>query len=222
MHTQHDIVVYNTAHPRSRKYNQDIFLAADQLNTNPGSADTSGIRPIAQGSSADPRADSTPSSTAPTASREPTMTSTRFCSRATRARARLPRPATRASSSQVGLRPSRRRLRRSPRDSSRSRAVWRDVLRSPFSEPRFIAIAYAFEQATQHRVPPKSTPPLPSDFVSRPSARGRRRATSAVRVPRTSLFVPRHRRSPAVTTTGVGRVDSKYSSNARRVVEVSR
>lgn len=28
--------------------------------------------------------------------------------------------------------------------------------------------AYAFEQATRHRVPPASTPPLPSDFVRRP------------------------------------------------------
>ena len=37
-----------------------------------------------------------------------------------------------------------------------------------FSEPRLIGLAYAFEQATQHRVPPASTPPLPSDFVSRP------------------------------------------------------
>jgi amidase len=34
-----------------------------------------------------------------------------------------------------------------------------------FSEPKLIALAYAFEQATQHRVPPASTPPLPSDTV---------------------------------------------------------
>ena len=34
-----------------------------------------------------------------------------------------------------------------------------------FSEPRLIALAYAFEQATHHRVPPSSTPPLPSDTV---------------------------------------------------------
>ena len=34
-----------------------------------------------------------------------------------------------------------------------------------FSEPRLIALAYAFEQATRHRVPPASTPPLPSDTV---------------------------------------------------------
>jgi len=34
-----------------------------------------------------------------------------------------------------------------------------------FSEPTLIALAYAFEQATRHRVPPASTPPLPSDTV---------------------------------------------------------
>ena len=36
-----------------------------------------------------------------------------------------------------------------------------------FSEPKLIALAYAFEQATLHRVPPASTPPLPSDTVRR-------------------------------------------------------
>jgi amidase len=37
-----------------------------------------------------------------------------------------------------------------------------------FSEPRLIALAYAFEQATRHRRPPASTPPLPGDTVVRP------------------------------------------------------
>lgn len=37
-----------------------------------------------------------------------------------------------------------------------------------FSEPKLIALAYAFEQATHYRVPPSSTPPLPSDSVGRP------------------------------------------------------
>jgi amidase len=37
-----------------------------------------------------------------------------------------------------------------------------------FSEPRLIALAYAFEQATRHRRPPASTPPLPSDTVVLP------------------------------------------------------
>ncbi len=34
-----------------------------------------------------------------------------------------------------------------------------------FSEPTLIALSYAFEQATKHRVPPASTPPLPTDVV---------------------------------------------------------
>ncbi len=34
-----------------------------------------------------------------------------------------------------------------------------------FSEPELIALAYAFEQATRHRVPPASTPALPSDTI---------------------------------------------------------
>jgi len=36
-----------------------------------------------------------------------------------------------------------------------------------FSEPRLLGLAYAFEQATRHRRPPASTPPLPSDTVVR-------------------------------------------------------
>jgi amidase len=36
-----------------------------------------------------------------------------------------------------------------------------------FSEPKLIALAYAFEQAARHRVPPASTPALPSDTVRR-------------------------------------------------------
>lgn len=34
-----------------------------------------------------------------------------------------------------------------------------------FSEGRLIALAYAFEQATRHRLPPSSTPALPTDTV---------------------------------------------------------
>jgi len=34
-----------------------------------------------------------------------------------------------------------------------------------FSEPRLIALAYAFEQATHHRFPPPSAPPLATDVV---------------------------------------------------------
>ena len=31
----------------------------------------------------------------------------------------------------------------------------------PYSEPLIIKLAYAYEQATHHRIPPKSVPPLP-------------------------------------------------------------
>jgi amidase len=41
-----------------------------------------------------------------------------------------------------------------------------------FSEPRLIGLAYAFEQATHHRQPPDSTPPLPGDDVNRDSGDG--------------------------------------------------
>ncbi|HEY4594284.1 MAG TPA: hypothetical protein VIJ61_17830, partial [Thermoanaerobaculia bacterium] len=37
-----------------------------------------------------------------------------------------------------------------------------------FSEPLLIALGYAYEQATHNRIPPASTPPLPSDTVTRP------------------------------------------------------
>ena len=36
----------------------------------------------------------------------------------------------------------------------------------PYSEPRLIQLAYSYEQATRHRIPPKTTPPLASPTVS--------------------------------------------------------
>ena len=39
----------------------------------------------------------------------------------------------------------------------------------PFSEPRLIGYAYAFEQATHHRQPPASAPPLRGDLLERGS-----------------------------------------------------
>jgi Asp-tRNA(Asn)/Glu-tRNA(Gln) amidotransferase A subunit family amidase/uncharacterized protein YjbI with pentapeptide repeats len=45
-----------------------------------------------------------------------------------------------------------------------------EFLGRPFSEPTLIKLAYSFEQGTQHRVPPASTPPLPGETVPEPNA----------------------------------------------------
>jgi Asp-tRNA(Asn)/Glu-tRNA(Gln) amidotransferase A subunit family amidase len=36
----------------------------------------------------------------------------------------------------------------------------------PYSEPMMIKFAYAYEQATHHRIPPKTTPPLSSALTT--------------------------------------------------------
>jgi Asp-tRNA(Asn)/Glu-tRNA(Gln) amidotransferase A subunit family amidase len=38
-----------------------------------------------------------------------------------------------------------------------------ELMARPFDEPTLFALAYAFEQGTHHRRPPKATPPLPAD-----------------------------------------------------------
>ena len=45
----------------------------------------------------------------------------------------------------------------------------------PYSEPTMIKLAYAYEQATMHRRPPATTPPLPATppLPSTSSARAR-------------------------------------------------
>jgi len=37
----------------------------------------------------------------------------------------------------------------------------------PYSEPMLLKLAYAYEQATRHRVPPKTTPALPRTTAER-------------------------------------------------------
>lgn len=59
--------------------------------------------------------------------------------------------------------------RRWPRDSQPGRHLGTG---RAFSEPTLIGIASAFEQAPHHRTPPASTPPLPSDTVTRSHGHG--------------------------------------------------
>jgi amidase len=168
--TQHDIVLYNIAHAaEALKYNQNIFLAVDQLDVSPGSADTlryqqdrqkdlqltrSGLDAVyngpdgIQGTDDDFDAILFPrnqGAAAPAKAGYPSIV-------VPGGFAPVPTPSTPFP---AGFEPEP-----APFGVTFSGR--------PFSEPRLIAIAYAFEQATLHRVPPKSTPPLPSDFVSRP------------------------------------------------------
>jgi amidase len=170
VHTQHDIVLYNIAHAaEALKYNQDIFLAVDKLDVSPGSADTlryqqdrqkdlqltrSGLDAVyngpdgIQGTDDDFDAILFPrnqGAAAPAKAGYPSIV-------VPGGFAPVPTPSTPFPAGFVPE-PAPFGVTFSGR---------------PFSEPRLIAIAYAFEQATLHRVPPKSTPPLPSDFVSRP------------------------------------------------------
>jgi amidase len=170
VHTLHDIVLFNIAHAaQALKYNQNIFLAVDQLDTSPGSADTiryqqdrqkdlqltrGGLDAVYNGPDGVPNtADDfdailfprNQGAGAPAKAGYPSIV-------VPGGFAPVPTPATPFPAGFVPE-PAPFGVTFSGR---------------PFSEPRLIAIAYAFEQATLHRVPPKSAPSLPSDFVSRP------------------------------------------------------
>ena len=167
VHTQHDIVLFNIAHPG--KYNQNIFLAVDQLNTNPGSPDTiryqadrakdlqltrTGLDAVYNGPDGIPGTDDDFDA----------ILFPRNQGAAAPAKAGYPSIVVPG-----GFAPVPTQNPPFPAGFVPEPAPFGVTFSGrPFSEPRLIAIAYAFEQATLHRVPPKSTPPLPSDFVSRP------------------------------------------------------
>ena len=170
VHTQHDIVLFNIAHAaEALKYNQNIFLAVDQLNTNPGSADTiryqqdrqkdlqltrGGLDAVYNG----------PDGIAGTADDFDAILFPRNQGAGAPAKAGYPSIVVPG-----GFAPVPAPGTPFPPGFVAEPAPFGVTFSGrPFSEPRLIAIAYAFEQATLHRVPPKSAPPLPGDFVSRP------------------------------------------------------
>ncbi len=159
VHTLSDIIAFNNAHPDvALKYGQAIFLAADQLDTRPGSADTQRYL----------------------ADRAQDLVLTRGGLDAVFAG-----PdgiAGNRDDFDAILFPQNRGAAASAKAGYPSVVVpggfvppTGDVVNpSPFgvtftgrafSEPTLIGLAYAFEQATRHRQPPASTPPLPSDSV---------------------------------------------------------
>src|SRR5438093_889705 len=161
MHTLADIIAFNAAHAAvALKYGQAIFLAAEQLDTSPTSADTAryqadraldlaltrgGLSAVLNGTDGiegtgdDFDAILFPQNrgaAAPAKAGYPSIVVPGGF---------VPPVAPVASPTPFGVTFSGR----------------------AFSEPRLIALAYAFEQATKHREPPASAPPLPTDSVKR-------------------------------------------------------
>ncbi len=162
VHTLSDIIAFNNLHPAvALKYGQAIFLAADQLNTSPGSADTvrymadrtqdlaltrTGLNAVFDGPDGIKGTDDdfdailfpqNRGAAAPAKAGYPSIVVPGGF---------VPPTAPVVNPSPFGV-------------TFTGRA---------FSEPTLISIAYAFEQATRHRQPPASAPPLPSDSVGRP------------------------------------------------------
>jgi amidase len=161
VHTLGDIIAFNNAHAAvALKYGQAIFLAADQLDTSPGSADTqryladrardlaltrTGLDAVFNGPDGIEGTDDdfdailfpqNRGAGAPAKAGYPSIVVPGGF---------VPPVAPVVSPTPFGVTFSGR----------------------AFSEPRLIALAYAFEQATKHRQEPASAPPLPTDSVRR-------------------------------------------------------
>jgi len=161
VHTLSDIIAFNNAHAAvALKYGQAIFLAANQLDTSPGSADTQryladraldlaltrgGLDAVfngpdgIQGTDDDFDAILFPQNrgaAAPAKAGYPSIV--------------VPGGFTPPAGPVINPAP-----------------FGVTFTGRAFSEPTLIALAYAYEQATKLRQPPASAPPLASDFVSR-------------------------------------------------------
>jgi amidase len=162
VHTLADIIAYNNANAAvALKYGQAIFLAANQLDTSPGSADTlryradrlqdlvltrGGLDAVFNG----------PDGIQGTDDDFDAILFPQNRGAAAPAKAGYPSivvPGGFVPPTGLVVNPSPFGVTFTGR---------------AFSEPRLIALSFAFEQATRHRVPPASTPALPTDVVRRP------------------------------------------------------
>ena len=162
VHTLSDIIAFNNAHAAvALKYGQAIFLAANQLDTSPGSADT-------QRYLADRALDLTltrggldallngPDGIQGTDDDFDAILFPQNRGAAAPAKAGYPSIVVPGGF----MPPSGPVINPAPFGVTFTGRA--------FSEPTLIALAYAYEQATKHRQSPASAPPLPGDFVSRP------------------------------------------------------
>ncbi len=149
-----DIVAFNDAHPAAIPYGQTLLVAADALSLDPASADTATYRQdLADGLEQSRRILTTalagPDGVSGTADDFDALLFSGNSGAATPARAGYPSvvvPGGFVDTAPGGV-------------TFTGRA---------FSEPRLIALAHAFEQATRLRRPPASTPPLAGETVGRP------------------------------------------------------
>ena len=164
IHTLSDIVAFNDAHPdpaRAIKYGQAIFQAAMQVDTSPGSPDTlryeaDRAEDLARSRGALDDVYDGPDDVKGTADDFDAILASNNTFAGTPAKAGYP-----SVTVPGGFLP--------PDGTIQNPFPSNVTFAGPaFSEPRLIALAYAFEQATRHRVPPASTPPLPTDTVTRP------------------------------------------------------
>ena len=161
VHTLTEIIAFNNANAAvALKYGQAIFLAADQLDTSAGSADTAryladraqdlaltrtGLDAVFNG----------PDGVKGTADDFDAILFPQNRGAGAPAKAGYPSIVVPG-----GFTP--------PSGAVVNPAPFGVTFSGPaFSEPRLIALAYAYEQATKHRVSPASAPPLPTDAVTR-------------------------------------------------------
>jgi amidase len=160
-HTLAEIIAYNLITPGALKYGQAIFLAAEQLDISPGSADTlryqsDRAQDLALSRGALDGVYNGPDGIKGTADDFDAILASANSFAATPAKAGYP-----SITVPGGVVP--------PTPPIANPFPSGVTFSGPaFSEPRLIALAYAFEQATLHRRPPASTPPLPGDTVIRP------------------------------------------------------
>jgi amidase len=155
-----DIIAFNSATPGALAYGQQLALAAQALDVSPGSADTARYQAGRAQALAGARAvlDSVYAGQDGVVGSDDDVDALLFSENAG---AGIPAIAGYPSVTVPGglLQPSGDIENPFPSGVTFSGPA--------FSEPRLIALAYAFEQATRRREPPASTPPLPSDRIVR-------------------------------------------------------
>ena len=176
VHTLADVIAFNSAHASvALKYGQVLAIAADSLNTSPGSADTmrylhdraldlsisrGGLDAIYNG----------PDGVAGTRDDVDAILFPANRGANIAARAGYPSivvPAGFVPNPAVPPAPIAPPTPFPPGFDAKLAPYGVAFSGRAFSEPRLIGLAYAFEQATQHRVPPSSVPPLSTDHIGR-------------------------------------------------------